>query len=672
MAAGKLPRDPPIHALGNPHEKRHTVFHMRHLNLIRAALIVGAALSVASATLSDEAPLAFGTDGGEAWEFSKSVDVSVANGRCDHVAIISPRGTTVLPPERGHVRTRVPLQAGDNQIKAECREHGVAHGTVQQNWRVRLRDAPTASIRVSESGGGLLLDAQASGQAPVGGRAIVSYEWRTRDGNPALLANLPSTEERIAIPAAAPDGEYVVILKVTDDRGRSDESAVMLRSRDGRLRAVDSEHDHAGWIDRAVVYGVVPPLFGPRGLVDVTTRLDQLFDLGVTALWLAPITESPPGDFGYAVTDYFRLRRNMGAEEDLRQLVRAAHARGMRVMMDFVPNHLSEQHAYFADTIVRAGASPYFNFFARGQDGNAKHYFDWSNLKNLNYDNPEVQRLVIEAFAHWIREFDVDGFRVDAAWGPRQRAPDFWPRWRRELKRIKPDVLLLAEASSRDPYYGRNGFDAVYDWTDKLGEWAWQGAFEDAPNTARRLRSAIEASASDALVLRFLENNDTGARFRSRYGIGNTRVAAAMLLTLPGIPCLYTGQEVGADYEPYKSSQPIGWDDFDGLRDWYKRLIALRRDQPALRSRDLRMVQTAGNEQVLVYVRSGEKPSENILVILNYGGSPANVELGAEELKLMQGRELVDLLTGNAIVLSDARISLAGQSARILKARQSQ
>jgi glycosidase len=100
----------------------------------------------------------------------------------------------------------------------------------------------------------------------------------------------------------------------------------------------------------------------------------------------------------------------------------------MRVMMDFVPDHVSEQHAYFTDTIAHAGASPYFNFFARGQDGNAQHYFDWSNLKNLNYGNPEVQRLVIEAFAHWIREFDIDGFRVDAAWGPRQRAPDFWPR----------------------------------------------------------------------------------------------------------------------------------------------------------------------------------------------------------------------------------------------------
>ncbi|KRR27598.1 alpha-amylase family glycosyl hydrolase [Bradyrhizobium retamae] len=391
---------------------------------------------------------------------------------------------------------------------------------------------------------------------------------------------MPANDPRIELPASAPDGEYIVRLKVTDAAGRSDEGAVMLRSQGGVLRAVDPLRDHSAWIDRAVVYGVVPALFGPRGLADVTARLDQLSDLGITALWLAPITESPPGDFGYAVTDYFGLRRSPGAGEDLRELIRAAHARGIRVIMDFVPNHLSDQHPYFTDTIGGAGGSPYFDFFARGQNGSAEHYFDWSNLKNLNYSNPEVQRLVIEAFAHWVREFDVDGFRVDAAWGPRQRAPDFWPRWRAELKRIKPDLLLLAEASARDPYHGHNGFDAVYDWTDKLGEWAWHGAFEDEANTARRLRAAIEASASDALVLRFLENNDTGARFRSRYRLGRTRVAAAMLLTLPGIPCLYTGQEIGAAYEPYKDPRQIAWDDVDGLRGWYQRLIALRRDNP--------------------------------------------------------------------------------------------
>src|SRR5207248_207469 len=81
----------------------------------------------------------------------------------------------------------------------------------------------------------------------------------------------------------------------------------------------------------------------------------------------------------------------------------------------------------------RGPASAYYDFFARDVAGRATHYFDWVNLENLNFDNPEVRNYVLEAFAYWLREFDVDGFRVDASWGVTQRAPDFWPLLRQEL-----------------------------------------------------------------------------------------------------------------------------------------------------------------------------------------------------------------------------------------------
>jgi cyclomaltodextrinase len=630
------------------------------------AVVAGAALLVAAAVAAADVPLAFGTSGGEAWEFSKSIDVSVAKGRCDRVAIISPLSTQSLIPQRGHVHVDVPLQPGDNRIKAECRKQGRARGAAEQNWNVRLRNAPKAYIGVSQNDDGVTLDARQSAPAPVRPSAITHYEWRARDDNPARLAGLPASGARIDLSEPAPDGEYYVTLKATDDNGRTDQSTVMLRASGGTLRRVDLGHDHAAWIERAVVYGVVPALFGPGGLTDVAARLDQLAALGVTALWLSPITESPPGDFGYGVTDYFHVRRSVGKDEELRGLVQAAHARGMRVILDFVPNHLSDQHAYFADTIEHGHRSPYFKFFNRGQDGKPEHYFNWNNLKNLNYANPEVQRLVLEAFVHWTRDFDVDGFRVDAAWGPKQRAPDFWPRWRAELKRIKPDLLLIAEASARDSYYVQNGFDAAYDWTGKLGEWAWQDAFDDAPNTARRLRSAIEASLSDGLVFRFLENNDTGPRFRSRYGLARTRVAAAMLLTLPGIPGLYTGEEVGATYEPYKDAQPISWNDVDGLQSWYRRLIALRQEYPALRSRDIRMLDVAQGDQVLAYVRRTGIPSDNVLVLLNYGTSPAHLA-SADLVDMPRDQKLKDLLTGDEISFDTSGITIAGEAVRILK-----
>jgi glycosidase len=444
----------------------------------------------------------------------------------------------------------------------------------------------------------------------------------------------------------------------------------MFRVRHGEAQSFDPLRDKAQWIDAAVIYGVVPALFGKSGLAGVTAHLDRLAALGVNTLWLSPVTASPPRDFGYAVTDYFRLRADFGDEGDLRELIRAAHARGLRVIMDFVPNHLSDQHPYFADTEKQGRASPYFDFFARTAAGEPAHYFDWRNLKNLNYDNAEVQRLVIEAFAYWLREYDVDGFRVDVAWGPRERAGDFWPRWRAELNRIKPDLLLLAEASARDPYYLAHGFNAAYDWTDKLGQWSWHEAFEDGAQTVPRLRAAI-AAAPQASVFRFLDNNDTGARFVTRHGEARTRVAAAMLLTLPGLPGLYAGQEVGAAYEPYKGAQPLAWDDPHGLQSWYARLIALRQAHPALRTGGLRLVDIGPADRVLAYERTGPDEGERILVLLNYSAESARLALSDPALQGAGLRDAVDLLSGGETALNPAgtHIVLPGEGVRILKVR---
>ena len=635
-------------------------------NLARVAM-VGLAVLLARSAFAGEVPVTFGTHGGDTWSFHKKVDVTVPARQCDHVVISSVLSTVRLPAHGGHVHTRLALQPGDNEIEAECYSHGSVRGEARQTWHVRLRNTPTASIHIFRRGSRLILDADGSTPAPVRAAAITRYQWRADDANPAALAALPASGPRIALEASAPDGDYKITLEATDAAGRSDQSTILLRSRNQMLRGVDPDHGHAAWVDGAVVYGIIPQLFGPQGLADVTAHLDQLADLGVNTIWLSPIMESPAGDFGYAVTDYFQLRRSLGSEQQLHDLIRAAHARNMHVMLDFVPNHLSDRSAYFTDTLEHGPASPYFDFFARDHTGRAEHYFDWANLENLNYANAEVQRLVIEACAHWVREFDVDGFRVDAAWGPRRRAAAFWPRWRAELKRIKPDLLLLAEASARDRYYGRHGFDAAYDWTDKLGEWAWRDAFEHEASTARRLRDAIEASQSGALVFRFLENNDTGRRFISRYGVDRTRVAAAMLLTLPGIPSLYTGQEVGAAYEPYKDARPIGWDDDDQLRAWYKRLIALRGTYTALRSADIRLLDAAVDNNVLAYVRPSATASDRILVILNYGAQPALVGLGKEFLETMRRKGIVDLLTGGEVNVGESGIEIAPLSVLVLK-----
>jgi cyclomaltodextrinase / maltogenic alpha-amylase / neopullulanase len=616
----------------------------------------------------------FSTTGGEAWTFHKRIEVLAPEGTCDLIVIGGANGLIEGKPANGRLVALFPLSPGHNDIAAECRRSGLRVGEpIRQAWLARLRNAPTARIKAHVSGSKLELDAGGSQPAAAEPAPIIAYEWRAGSDNPMSIA-LPGEGMHLTMPSPRLNGEYRVTLRVRDAAGRADESTIIFRVRQGRPEPIDTTREPPTWLDGAVIYGVAPRLFGPRGLADVSARLDTLARLGVNTLWLAPVTASAASDFGYAVTDHFVVRSDFGSAAELRQLIAGAHARRMRVILDFVPNHLSDQHPYVQDVARRGRSSPYFDFFARSSSGGISSYFNWENLKNLNYDNEDVRRFMLEAFSHWVRAFDVDGFRVDAAWGPRERAPDVWLHINRELKRIKPDLLLLAEASAKDPYYVHNGFDAAYDWTEKLGAWAWEAAFQRQHSIALALREAltVEATARNRLVFRFINNNDTGVRFITRHGVSLTRVAAAMLLTLPGLPGLYTGDEVGAAFEPYKDAGPINWADPYALSPWYAQLLSLRRSLPALRSRAFEILDLEPADKVLGYLRLDESgQGDPVLVLLNYGAEPVRVKLPSEALaRLGNAPGLIDLCRGTTWSGSGrGAIDLDGYGVSILQAR---
>jgi glycosidase len=285
---------------------------------------------------------------------------------------------------------------------------------------------------------------------------------------------------------------------------------------------------------------------------------------------------------------------------------------------------------------------------------------------------------MMEAFSYWVREFEVDGFRVDACWGVQQRRPEFWPEWRRELKRIKPDLLLLAEASARDSYNFDNGFDAAYDWTENLGQWAWGGFWSDQAEKVdttqmiEQLKAALknepEGYHPDALIFRFLNNNDTRTRFIATHGEPLTRVATALLLTLPGIPCIYTADEFGQWFLPYSDGAPISFRErYRGLHDYHKKLIALRKETPSLHSRLWQIVEAEPAAQVLGYVRFLEKREQPALVLLNFSEEAASVKVALpKEFATLTGR-LSDLLNEEELSFSGTNaIKMNPMSARIL------
>ena len=404
-----------------------------------------------------------------------------------------------------------------------------------------------------------------------------------------------------------------------------------------------------------MVYGVIPPRFGSPPLRAVADRLPYLADLGVDAIWLSPIAACPPGDFGYAVVDELALRPDYGDEADLRALVRRAHDEGLRVLLDLVPNHTSHLHPFFTD-----GAHD--DWYDRDADGRPTHYFDWTHLPNLNYDNPDVRAYVDRVFSYWVSEFDVDGYRVDACWGVQRRRPDYWPAWSRMLRDLKPGLLLIAEASARDDYWYASGYDLAYDWTDDLGRWAWEDVFSEPDGIAAKLDRALAADPRPGRVFRFLDNNDTGARFVTRHGPGLTRAAAALVMTLPGTPCIYTGEEVGAEYEPYGSAGVVDWDaDPHGLREWYRALCRLRAGRPALRSPGwARAAVDSGRGDIYAFVRHDDETDEALLVLVNFGDEEVQMRATVPD-----GFEALAAAPALRDLLGDAEMPAAADGVRV-------
>lgn len=656
----------PFERVSRPRSSRHRP----HLLL---ACLLGALLS--GCQTSTAPSLALATEGGDAWTFDKLIAGTYTAGGCDEIVLHSTTASVRAWTGEQRFQAKVPLQSGNNRLEAACLGAGAEDGrTAAQQWHVRLQDMPKAWIRTRIDADTVWLNAGRSELAQGVPAPIIHYEWRARPGNPEplrLAANGPTLDQQAAqgkqlrLQAPLADGEYYVTLRITDALARADESMAVFRVEHGRPTEVELAREHPAWVDSAVVYGVVPYFFGSTGFVDVSARLDEIAALGATAIWLPPVTAAPADDFGYAVTDPFRLRPRFGSAADFRALVERAHALGLRVIMDFVPNHVSDQHPYYLHAQRFGQRSPYYDWFDRDAAGEVTSYFDWDNLKNLDYDNPEVQNYILAASAYWIKTFAIDGFRVDAGWGVRQRAPEFWRRWREELKRIKPDLLLLVEASARDRFYAHNGFDAAYDWSDKLGEWAWQGAFETGqPVDLGQLRAALSSHNADrapgALIFRYLNNNDTGERFISRYGPGLTRVAAALLFTVPGIPLIYTGDEIGAKFEPYDEGPPLIWHDQAGLTPYYTRLAHLRRTTPALWSPRLVLVGNDREDKALSFVRPGDTPEQTVLVVLNFSSQPLKVALTHidDAAGAIPSDRLSDRLSGETVTLDPRQPTL--------------
>ena len=423
------------------------------------------------------------------------------------------------------------------------------------------------------------------------------------------------------------------------------------------------------WTQNAIVYQIFVDRFYPgtarrwlspqtpagfyggtlRGILD---KLDYLSDLGVNVLWLTPIFPSP-SHHGYDATDLFDIEPRLGTKRDLRNLLDESHQRNMRIILDLVPNHVSNLHPTFQSAISDK-ESPYHNWYTfTNWPEKYRSFFDVPDLPQLNLREPSARQHMLDAVAFWL-DFGVDGYRVDYAIGP---APDFWADFRKVTRQVKSDCWTFGEVveppDSQLNFAG--GLDGCLDFN--LME-AFRNTFAYSEWNAEAFASFLtrhEAFFPEGFSRpSFLDNHDMNRFLWAAQGdLRRLRLAALCQFTLPGPPVIYYGTEVGLSQArdvrqdgrglPEESRLPMLWggDQETDLLEYYRRLILLRRDISALKTGRIQIVEADRNR--LTFTRGDNK---ELLVVLNLSTKKQKVDTFDQWNKILLQTNTDDVKVG--------------------------
>ncbi len=373
------------------------------------------------------------------------------------------------------------------------------------------------------------------------------------------------------------------------------------------------------WVKDAVIYEIFPRQYSQKGDFNaITNDLDRLKNLGVTVLWLMPIHPvgklKAKGTVGspYAVQDFYAINPDYGTKADLQKLIGEAHKRGLKVIIDIVANHTSW------DSVMMKNKS----FYTQNEKGEViAPVPDWADVADLNYENPELPKYMIEMLKSWVRDYDLDGFRCDVAgFVP----TDFWEEARREVDKIKPNTIWLAEWHEPDLLV--NAFNLDYSWS-------MHSALDEVlhgKKPAKHIRETWEIEKAkfpkNSLHMRFSDNHDE-KRAIARFGEKGALAAQALVFTIDGVPLVYNGMEAGdtteSGFPALFEKMPIFWDikvrrpEFPAF---YDAMTKLRANSVALRRGETVWVKNSDDDRVLTFMR--KSGNEEILVAINMTSAP--------------------------------------------------
>lgn len=412
-------------------------------------------------------------------------------------------------------------------------------------------------------------------------------------------------------------------------------------------------------VEDVVIYEIFVRNFTAEGTFDaIIPQLNRLKKLGVNVLWLMPIQPlgvlNKKGTYGspYAIQNYTEVHPDLGTKADFKELIDSIHARGMYIIIDVVANHTAwdiswiKDHPewYTHDSITKKMVPP---------------VPDWSDVADLNFDNIELRKEMIRGMKYWVDSFNIDGYRCDAA----SMVPnEFWQQCVSILRQQRP-LLMLAE--SDDPKMYENGFDMTYGWEmySTLKK-VWSGA---SPTTA--IDSVLQKEKSKYPpgyhAVRFITNHDETSwddvpekKFVNREG---AKAAFVTMVTLPGNPLLYQGQEVGYPvkinlFEKYT----IDYSANPELQQWYSTILDYYDKSDILKKGVIDRFDTT-NKSVLIYERKilGTDP---LWIIVNARNEENTTSLPVE----LRNKKLQDVISGEGIV-SEEMMKLRPYEYHILK-----
>ena len=421
---------------------------------------------------------------------------------------------------------------------------------------------------------------------------------------------------------------------------------------------------HPEWARNAVIYEVNIRQYTPEGtFAAFQNHIPRLLELGVDILWQMPVHPisqvTRTGTLGsyYAVADYKAVNPEFGTLDDFRALVGAVHEAGMKIILDWVPNHTGCDNAWVSEHPER---------YTRNDEGAMFGPYDWTDVYKLDYSKADTREAMIDALSFWLTDAGIDGYRCDVA---SEVPTSFWDEARPRLQAAagRP-IFMLAESSAPDLLL--HAFDMDYNWPMKdlfseiaatAGQYSFVAPGQESPREFKSRHAADIDSLLEyqchvypvgGIMMNMTSNHDLnsweGTEFRR---LGNLAPAFAVLsYTLPGMPLIYTGQETGMDralefFE--KDSAPV-WEPRNEYFDFYRRLNALKHSRAELAAGMKKInyrTYSTGSENLLLFTRSlGDAAT---IVGMNLGASEETLHTTADDAPDLTGA--VDYATGEAV-----------------------